>query len=128
MAIEDSWKKLLREVLAALALPQAEQVRANGPGCVTCDLIEDFEFGCRMARANGAAELTQEQKSHLDDLATAVTAMAPDDCVCFDEAMLSRPAWEELRILARTALASFGWSADLAPFVEVTPGVWRRSE
>ena len=39
----EPWEMLLREALAVLALPPDEQVRVNGPGCVVCDLLEDFE-------------------------------------------------------------------------------------
>src|SRR5262249_5822268 len=37
------WEPLLRDALAALAAPPDKQVRCNGPGCIACDLLNDFD-------------------------------------------------------------------------------------
>jgi hypothetical protein len=38
-----SWQPLLREALAVLSLSADEQIRVNGPGCIACDLLNDFD-------------------------------------------------------------------------------------
>lgn len=121
-----AWQSLLREALAVLALPADEQVRANGPGCVACDLLNDFDHARLVAVGNAAEQLSDEQRKLLDTIDGVMRAMQKPDYECFTSAVLHRPVWQQLRELATEALSVFGWPATVEPFVEVQPGVWRR--
>jgi hypothetical protein len=121
------WEKLLREALTILALPADEQVRVNGPGCVTCDLLEDFDHARRVATGN-EAELSDDQRRSLEAINAVMRSMEKPDFECFNNEVLRRPVWEGLRKLAADALRLFGWEGTVVePFVEVEPGVWRRA-
>jgi hypothetical protein len=120
-----SWQPLLRDALAALASPADEQVRANGPGCIACDLLEDFDHARLVTLGN--AELSEAQHESLNRIDAEVQAMQPQDLECFDNEVIRRPAWEVLRPLAGSALREFGWeNAKAQVFVETRPGVWHR--
>ena len=126
MAESVLWQPLLREAIAVLALPPDEKVRVNGPGCVACDLLENFDHAQRVALEN--ATLSDEQCRVLSDIDSIMQAMEKADTVCFDNAVLLRPAGRRLRDLAFEALREFGWDgAVVEPFTEIEPGVWKRS-
>jgi hypothetical protein len=119
------WQPLLRDALAALASPPEEQVRANGPGCIACDLLEDFDHGRLVALGNG--ELTDTQCVALGGLDAAIRSMQPPDLECFNSEVIRRPAWQSLRDLAAGALREFGWEgAKTQVAIEIRPGVWHR--
>lgn len=119
------WQPLLRDALAALASPPDEQVRANGPGCVACDLLEDFDHARRVTLGN--AELSEAQRASLGRIDAEIRAMRPSDLECFNSEVIRRPAWQTLRDFAAAALREFGWEGARAQvFVEIQPGVWRR--
>ena len=53
--------------------------------------------------------------------------MQEPDYICGDDAVVRRPAWQQIRDLAHEALVEFGWTgATLQPLTETEPGVWRR--
>jgi hypothetical protein len=120
-------ENLLREALAVLALPADEQVRVNGPGCVACDLLNDFDHARTVAGGNDA-KLSNEQRQSLDEIDGVMLSMEKPDFECFNNKVLRRPAWTRLRELAADALRQFGWEdTAVEPFVEVEPAVWRRA-
>jgi hypothetical protein len=124
---DDLWQKLLRTALVVLALPADEQGRANGPGCVACDLDSDFDHARSVALGN-APDLTDDQRRRLDRIEAVLRSKQPPDYECFNPEVLRRPVWQELRVLAAEALRAFGWEgAVVHPFAEVQPGVWQRS-
>jgi hypothetical protein len=47
------------------ALPSDEQVRVNGPGCVACDLFNDFDHARTVALGN-APDLSEAQQALLE--------------------------------------------------------------
>ena len=109
-----------------LALPADEQVRANGAGCVACDLDSDFDHA-RSVTIGNATDLTDEQHELLNQIESVLRSKQPPDYECFNPAVLHRPVWQELRVLAAEALRAFGWEhAVVQPFTEVQPGVWHR--
>jgi len=125
MAGDVVWQTVLRDSLASLAAPADEQVRANGPGCVACDLFEDFENARRVAVESG--ELSRKQNAILATITAEFSSMQPQDSECCNNYVLRRPAWEALRRLAATALFEFGWAGAAAtPYLQVAPGVWHR--
>ncbi len=120
------WHTLLREALTLLALPADEQVRLNGPGCVACDLINDFNHARRVTFDE--AKLSNDQRQALESIARAIQAMEEADVECYKNGALRRPAWDRLRERASEALRVFGWEkAVIKPFAEVSPGVWFRA-
>jgi hypothetical protein len=122
---EPGWR-LHRDALVVLTLPPDDQLRINGPGCVTCDLISDFD-AARNFMVENAAALTEVQRLTLDRIKLAIDAMKPQDVECCNNEVIRRPAWQEVRQLATDALLTFGWDkVELDPYVEVQRGVWHR--
>lgn len=119
------WQPLLLDALAILAAAPDEQIRANGPGCIACDLPEEFEHAWRVTVTYGA--ISESQRDSLDKIDAHFRAMSDSDRECGNDDVLWRPAWQEMRDLAKQALALFGWdSARAEPMVEIEPGHWRR--
>lgn len=118
------WKQLLCNALAALAAPAEEQVRAFGPGCVPCELSEDFVHA-RLVTIDNAQDLSAEQRALLDTIDATLETLQPDDYECFNNEVVRRQVWQQLRDLAMSALRAFGWEkAKLLPATEIEPGVW----
>jgi hypothetical protein len=123
---DEFWQRLLREALTVLTLSPDEQVRVNGLGCVACDLLNDFDHARTVALGN-APGLSEEQRRLLDRIDATMREMQQPDFECFNNEVVRRPVWHQLRQLAAEALRAFGWeSAVVQPFVEVQPGVWHR--
>ena len=126
MSEDEPWQRLLRDALAALTLSPGEQVRVNGPGCVACDLLNDFDHARTVALGN-APGLSENQRRLLDRIDATMHAMQQPDFECFNNDVLRRPVWQQLRELAAEALRVFGWqSVILQACVEVRPRVWHR--
>ena len=123
----EPWQQLLREALGVLALPPDEQVRVNGPGCVACDLLNDFDHARIVALGNAGAALSEEQRRLIDNIDTVMSGMEKPDFECFNNDVLRRPVWQKLRELATEALRAMGWEqTTIRPFTEIQPGVWHR--
>jgi hypothetical protein len=126
VSADEPWQLLLRDALAILALPPDEQVRVNGPGCVACDVLNDFDHARAVALGN-APGLSEEQRGLLDRIDATMRAMQQPDFECFNNEVVRRPVWQDLRERAAEALRAFGWErARVQPSVEVQPGVWHR--
>ena len=120
------WQPLLSEALAILALAANEQVRVNAPGCVACDLLNDFDQARKVA-VESKAILSNGQRRILEAIDNVILSMEGQDLECCNNEVLRRPAWEQLRELAAEGLRLFGWQSTVVePFTEVQPGVWRR--
>lgn len=126
MSIErEIWQPLLRDALAILAAQPDEQLRANGPGCIACDLLEEFLHARSYARKK--ATLCEAQREALDRIDAGIQAMEKFDLECGNDEVLHRPAWEGLRQLATHVLREFDWEGTRAQeSVETQPGVWQR--
>jgi hypothetical protein len=123
---EEPWQRLLLDALAVLALPSDEQVRVNGPGCVACDLRNDFDHA-RMIALGNAPGLSEEQRRLLERIDALMRGMQQPDFECFNDKVVRRPVWQELRELAAEALRAFGWERVVVrPFMEIQPGVWHK--
>ena len=120
------WRRLLSQALAFLALPADEQVRLNSPGCVACDLLNDFDHA-RIVVIGNNIPLSDNQRQILNAIDDVTRSMKGPDFVCFKNEVLSLPVWQRLRELAADALRCFGWEGTVVePFAEVQPGVWHR--
>ncbi len=118
---------VVRQALNALALPKEDQLRFNGPGCVACDFLIDFDHARLVCKTTLAADLSLAQESILQDISRVIDGMSDADHQCFNTEVLDRPVWSQLRQLAQTALDLFGWQlvANVG-FSETEPGVWKR--
>lgn len=113
--------------LQALALPPDEQVRVTSPGCVTCDLSEDFRLYHELFLEEWGGTLTAEQQEALAQVAKTLDAVPMEALQCFDASMLEHEAWGAVRRMAEGALKALGWAVEAPPaFQEEQPGVWRR--
>lgn len=120
---EEPWQRLLCDALSLLALPHNEQVRVNGPGCVACDLLNDFDHA-RIVALGKAKNISEEQRKLLERIDSVMGGMQQPDLECFDIEVLQRPVWHDLRELAAASLQAFGWDRVVVrPFTEVEPGV-----
>lgn len=118
---------LLKDALVMLALPPEEQQRLNAPGCLTCDLYEDFQAAWRAMQHDAGLRLTPQQQGALQALSQALDALAPEDCDCNSPGAVRGPGWQALRQQAAAALPCFGWQhATVRPFTQTSPGVWTR--
>jgi hypothetical protein len=118
---------LLKDALVMLSLPPAEQRRLNGPGCLTCDMFEDYQQALSVTQHDGAIQFTPAQSRVLQEIGHALNALAKEDCECFASEAVCRPAWQAIREIAFAALPLFGWQgATIRPFSERSPGVWTR--
>jgi hypothetical protein len=121
----EPWQALLCQALAVLALPDDEQVRVNGPGCVVCDLLNDFDHARMVAISEG--KLSDDQRRTLEAIDSLVRSMEETDRECLNNQVLRHPIWKRLRELAVDALRLFRWEGTVVePFVEIRPGVWHR--
>lgn len=117
MLEEELWQRLLRDKLALLALPAVEQVRINGLGCVACDLLNDFDHA-RLVAIGNASGLSEDQRGLLEQIDKVICGMQQPDFECFNNEVLRRPVWQQLRELAAESLKAFGWEPVIVrPFV-----------
>lgn len=120
------WKQF-REAVAVLALPPDEQPRVNGPGCLACDLLNDYAYACDAFVSNFGDSLTTPQRDAISEMNALLAKMEPADYECFNDEVVRRPVWQSLREKANEALRVFGCEGKtVKPFVEVQPGVWYR--
>jgi hypothetical protein len=123
----DYFRRALCDALVVLSLPPDEQVRVNGPGCLSCDLLNDFDIARKDVCEYLAEELSVEQRRLLDEIDALTMAMQEPDYECFNNEVVRRPVWQRLRELATETLRVFGWEQrSVKPFNEVEPGVWFR--
>jgi hypothetical protein len=123
----DAILKTFKGTLQALALPPAEQVRVTMPGCVTCDLYEDFTLYHRLFLGESGETLTPAQQEALARVVETLEAVPPEAQECFEASMLEHQAWADVRGVAQAALKELGWAAEApSEFQQVKPGVWHR--
>jgi len=118
---------LLRDALVILSLAPTEQQRLNGPGCLTCDMFEDYQSAWRAVQHDSTTQFTLEQSRALQEISQALDALTKDDCECASPQAVCRLAWQAIRARAAVALSLFGWQdCTVRPFGETAPGVWTR--
>lgn len=121
-------RQLLRDGLIGLSLPADEQIRVTQPGCVSCELIEDFTHGYHCFCQSCGDEVTDDTAGLLKQIDDAIESLADADCTCFDNTVMNRPAWAKLRNLATKTIDAMGWTHfTLKPYSEIEPGVWQRN-
>lgn len=121
------FRRNLLESLQALALPADEQVRVLQPGCITCELYNDFVSDLDLYRECCAHVLTEQQWVALDQVVESLEAIPDEAFECFNNACLQHDGWGEARIVAQRALHELDWPLDAPPaYRETQPGIWRR--
>ena len=129
MVEQDGLERLLRDAVVALSLTAQQQCQVTEPGCVSCELLNDFDHACSSYMHSCSARLTAQQTEILQRINQTMDTMTEEDYVCFESSVLHRPVWAELRHLARHALPLFGWQSHLlSPHQEIEPGVWKRPD
>jgi hypothetical protein len=82
--------------------------------CFACELIGDYENYYRATIWRKALLITNNQRKSLDELMNGIDMMEPHNCFAKSELYQIRD-WENLRNLAKSCLAEFGWSSELPP-------------
>jgi hypothetical protein len=119
--------KLLCDALLLLSLPEADQRRLSGPGCLSCDIYEDYRSAWETAMRDTTQHFSSEQHRSLGAIYEALGALTETDCECVTPDATRLPSWEAIREQARLTLPLMGWrDATVQPFTESSPGIWRR--
>jgi hypothetical protein len=107
--------KLLEQAVRVAALPADRQLESLPNGVdKPFEIADDFCNSCRWAlKGMDAPSLTDEQRSRLIALNEWFEEMGSrHDGLGTEDAVRSRPEWEEARRQARMILDAFGWSID----------------
>ncbi len=101
----------LRKALQQAALPANRQIDRLKDFDVSFEIADDFDIVCRWALNTTDARLTEEQRSRLAALDARLDKMSGElnADLWTDDALRSRPEWEEVRRNARTILELFQW-------------------
>jgi len=119
----------LKYSLQALAVPAADQIRAQTPACVVQDeLLLDYDHSYEVLSQHFGSELTGEQRTalrrvheHSDQWTEQDNAGDPL------EDLARRPFWVTMRSFAAEALARMRWPVEPPPpYKPLGDGVWQR--
>lgn len=107
----------LKHALQALAMTPDIQIRLFPEFvCRANEMVFQFELWYERLISNASGALSDAQKSQLVAIEDAIAAMSEaDNQLWSDEGLNSRPEWERLRAMARTALQAFGWPLEKPP-------------
>jgi hypothetical protein len=121
----------LFDTLYILSRPAEEQLLLNGPGCLSCDQFDHFDSGYRYMEENGYGGSTEAERLErqrclkvIDSLINSMHNSEWNDPDAewtlhrFEEEVLNRPFWCELRVLAAEALKAFGREHMFVPYGE----------
>lgn len=89
--------------------------------CRADELVLDYGHWSEVARSRFAGEFSADQLATLKAIDDRIDAMSYggaefEEELWYEEALGTRPKWEELRSLAKAALACFGWPAEKPPW------------
>ena len=101
----------LRKALQQATLPADRQIARLEGFDVSFEIADDFGNWCRWALDSKDVELTNEQRSQLNALDARLNEMSGEHNaeLWTDDALRSRPEWEEVRRDARKILELFQW-------------------
>ena len=118
-------RRNLMTSLTALTRPAEEQVRETWPGCVVCELYDDFESDLRYYRE--AWEVAPEAGAALDSVLRVLDETVAPEHPCDDLTLVERPEWDRVRAEAASALRVLGWEGlRMTHYEWVAPGVLQR--
>ena len=116
-----------RTTVQMLALEPADQIRVNQPCCTTCELATDYDAWSESYSSTHASRLSAAQIRSIHNLTVALDSVPPADFECWNNAVLHRTSWQQVRAAARTVLTAFGWPLEAPPeLIEVSKGVFQR--
>lgn len=101
----------LRKALQQAVLPAEEQIARLKDFCVADEVADDVGHWVGWVLQWPDATLTDDQRSRLVELDSLLDRMSgkQNAHLWTDEALQSRPEWDEVRRMARHALELFGW-------------------
>jgi|SRR6185503_12858313 len=107
----------LKHALQALAMGPEVQTRLFPEFvCKANEMVFEFELWYERLISKAADALSDSQRLQLVAIEDAIAAMSEaDNQLWSDEGLSSRPEWERLRVLARSALQTFGWPLEKPP-------------
>ena len=115
--IADNILQHLRRSLQLLASPAQIQLNHFPAGWVVLTDEMALDFDAWAERISSYWKLSQEQLARLTELDEFLNKMSNSSNSDFwsDEALSSDPRWEEVRLLAQTALVACGWPNEIPP-------------
>ena len=89
--------------------------------CTTCELVSDYANWSSAARSYFAGLFSEDQLSALQAIDSRLDAISLGgaefkETLWCKEALATRPEWEDLRSLSKSALACFSWPAEKPPW------------
>ncbi len=107
----------LKHALQALAMAPDIQIRLFPEFvCKANEMVFEFELWHERLIGKASDALSDSQKSQLIAIEDTIAAMSEaDNQLWSDDGLRSRPEWERLRSLARSALQTFGWPLEKPP-------------
>lgn len=117
------YKKLVISIIA-LASDSKTQIEFTHPGCVLCDLFDDFDsYASHFFKDNSFNEWQRQKITQINKAIDSILADKPE---CFDKSILDSDKWVQLRKIAKETLHSFNIKmTELPKSVETEPGVWK---
>ncbi|GED14595.1 hypothetical protein AM501_06145 [Aneurinibacillus migulanus] len=127
MAETDCIKKEFMYALFALSLTKDKQIQYNSPGCISCDLIEDFLLYSRLYEEKMQGKLNHDVLNAINSVREGIDELDMHDC--FDNDDLDKAEWESVREISKKALIILGINnMDLPAYVEIGNGVWVKED
>jgi|JI10StandDraft_1071094.scaffolds.fasta_scaffold110603_6 hypothetical protein len=118
---------LVQQAIVALALPSSEQVRVTQPGCVTCELLEEFRHAFQCYQLLDYDAQDPALIASLSELEEFLEQIDVENFECGNEKVLDGTQWSSIRLFARQLLTQFGWNSVIVePYRETQPRVWNR--
>lgn len=127
--MENNDKYIIKEfqyALILLSLPKDEQIQKLSPGCITCELYNEYDSFLESYINN--KELLENQKDKLLHIKNYMDSMDNDKYFeCFNNSVLDSKEWEHVRELAKQAIDLLGIEEIKIPdFEETEPGIFKR--
>jgi len=124
---KEFFQSFIRDTLNVLALDPEEQIKANGPGCVACDLLNDFDTAFKDYLSQSELKISNEVQNIFQQIDDVIENMDEADYVCFENSVLYREKWDQIRNLAKECLKLLGWElVKNMKYTNVGNGVWQR--
>jgi hypothetical protein len=85
------------------------------------ELVSDYDNWSKVARSHFAGLFSDDQLAALASIDIRIDAMSRggidfEETLWYEDALDTRPEWEELRSLAKSALACFDWPTEKPPW------------
>ena len=106
-----------------LSLEKEDQIQSNGPGCVTCDLYEEFKHRYEFIIEKDFYCLDYKEIG-LTDLYNTLINLKEDEMICFNNEMLNTIGWNEVRSKASIVCNNLGIKRKINPMIEIGNGIY----